>query len=153
MALAVTLDRLDTVRGFSHRLDTGTVIANAKCKDGFAVIDFCFDMPRLGVPASVPECFPCNLVHVVTYQGRQSAGLTFDDHPVGGPVRAVGLSEFLSKCRQGSFKITGLDPRSSQVLDSLARLDNGLVAFFQSRIQRCDELRGTLRDAVAQGLQ
>jgi hypothetical protein len=76
-------------------LDTGAVIANAKRKDGFAVIDFCFDMPRSGVPAGVPECFPCNLIQVVTYQRRQSPGLTFDDDPVGGPAWA-GLSEFLS---------------------------------------------------------
>jgi hypothetical protein len=65
-------------------------------------------MPGVGVPVSVPECFPCNLVHVVTHQRRQSSGLTFDDDPVGGPVRA-GLSEFLSKCRQRSLEITGLD--------------------------------------------
>jgi len=68
-------------------------------------------------------------------------GLTLDHYPVRGPVRAVGLGEFLSKCRHGSFKITGLDSGSSQILDRFARLDDGVVSFFQSRIQRCDELR------------
>ena len=48
--------------------ENDAVISDAQGKESVAVVNFGFDAPRLCMPARVPECFPCHLVQVVTYQ-------------------------------------------------------------------------------------